>query len=264
MKKSLKYSNILLRCIALCFLSIFLQAFCVKKTRIDETSKKELANILDNRPNQIIENTGYTVSYNKNWKIPNWVAYQLTAQETMGEVPRSNNFFPDPQAGGVVTSTYDYRNSGYDRGHMAPAADMKWSQAAMNESFYLSNICPQNHNLNDGDWRVLEEKVRNWAKKYGHIYIACGPIVTENHHTIGYNEIAVPEKFFKVLLKETDGIYETIGFLFSNEAGHKPLSSYAVSVDSIEAITNIDFFCFLPDSVCTWESTYSLQSWNLN
>ncbi len=236
----------------------------IKSDKDTLQTKLELAEILDDRDNQIIENLGYTVSYNKTWKIPNWVAYQLTNDETYGGEERTNKFLPDPQAKGVVTSTYDYSKSGYDRGHMAPAGDMKWDELAMTESFYLSNICPQNHNLNDGDWRILEEKIRHWARIHGELYIVCGPIVTENHKTIGYNKIAVPDSFYKVVLKTTDNEIEAIGFIFKNVAGHKNLSSYVVSVDSVEQVANIDFFHALPDSVENIvESTYSLDFWGL-
>lgn len=224
----------------------------------------DLAKITDNRASQIIENLGYTVSYNTDWHIPNWVAYQLTKAETYGDVPRANTFYADPQAHGVVISTSDYKNSGYDRGHMAPAADMKWSRQAMAESFYLSNVCPQNHNLNGGDWRELEERVRLYAQKYGELFIVCGPIVYENAPTIGYNNIVVPESFFKVLLKKTDAGYEAIGFVFKNQAGNKSLSSYAVSVDSAEKLSGIDFFGFLPDDrENEIEGNFSLASWKV-
>ena len=94
------------------------------------------------RTEQIIKHTGYTVSYNEDWKIPNWVAYELTAAEVQGDEPRSNKFVPDPDVWGETATNFDYKGKGYDRGHMAPAADMKWSRKAMKESFYYSNILP--------------------------------------------------------------------------------------------------------------------------
>ena len=109
---------------------------------------------------QIISHLGFTVSYNQDWLIPNWVAYELTNTEVNGTYPRRGSFCPDPKVKGRTAVTYDYTNSGYDRGHMAPAADLKWSEQSMLESFYLSNICPQNRNLNSGIWLGLEEAVR--------------------------------------------------------------------------------------------------------
>jgi endonuclease G len=156
---------------------------------------------------------------------------------------------PDPAVLGASATTDDYKNSGWDRGHMAPAADMKWSKQAMDESFYLSNICPQNHNLNSGDWKALEERVRDWASENGQIYVVCGPIVSKQPKTIGYNQVAVPDAFFKVLLRNENGNWSAIAFLFANQSGHKKLSTYAMSVEEIQILTAIDFFPALPDDI---------------
>ena len=126
---------------------------------------------------QLIKRKGYTLSYNADYKTPQWVAWELTGKETKGKEERTDKFLPDPDVRGAKAYSNDYTKSGYDRGHMAPAADMKWSKQAMAESFYMSNICPQNPNLNRGDWNDLEEKSRQWAKKYGAVYIACGPVL---------------------------------------------------------------------------------------
>ncbi|MDR2868075.1 MAG: DNA/RNA non-specific endonuclease, partial [Bacteroidales bacterium] len=215
----------------------------------DTIEKLEIPKILEERTEQFIEHLGYTVSYNEDWKIANWVAYELTKEEVEGVTPRGNHFRPDPDVRGTSATTEDYKNSGWDRGHLAPAADMKWSDQAMTESFYLSNICPQNHNLNGGDWKVLEEKARAWATETGKIYVACGPIVSKNPSTIGFNQVAVPDAFFKVLLKYDHDSWSAIAFLFDNKSGHKPLNSYAMSVEEIQNITHIDFFSVLPDSI---------------
>lgn len=109
---------------------------------------------------QIIRHTGYTVSYNKDLKLPNWVSYELTRQETKGKEKRSNRFIADPLAIGTIATNADYTRSGYDKGHMAPAADMKWSPKAMKESFYFSNMCPQHPQLNRRGWKI-------WKKRSG-------------------------------------------------------------------------------------------------
>lgn len=235
------------------------------KINIQKCIKKpEYTQITDDRSSQLIEHTGFIVNYNQSWRIPNWVGYQLTKKETSGPEKRSNSFMADPDADGVVVSSYDYKNSGYDKGHMAPAGDMKWSPLAMTESFYFSNICPQNHNLNGGDWRLLEERCRKWAEEYDDIYIVCGPIVSSDHKTIGLNDIAVPDAFFKVILRTIADSAVSIGFIFPNASGHKPLSAYAVSVDSVELVTHMDFFSCLPDSIEEkTEKTYSLSIWGL-
>lgn len=199
---------------------------------------------------QVLKRKGYTLSYDADYKTPQWVAWELTRKETKGTEERTDKFLPDPDVLGAKAYTGDYTKSGYDRGHMAPAADMKWSQKAMEESFYLSNICPQNPNLNRGDWNDLEELSRQWAKKYGAIHIACGPIYDTKHpKRIGNNKVAVPNAFYKVILINDKKDPKAIGFIFPNSAGHKPLKKYMVTVDSVEQRTRIDFFPALPDEV---------------
>ena len=225
----------------------------------------ELPQIIDNYTQQIIEHLGYTVSYNHDWNLPNWVAYELTNDELYGDIKRTNNFAPDPLVYGDPVVTYDYTHSGYDRGHMAPAADMKWSEQAMRESFYMTNICPQNQNLNRGDWNDLEELARDWARKFGNIYIACGPIVYNEDITIGNNHrIVVPSAFYKVFLRKDKSSWTSIGFIFANESGNKPLMTYMVSVDEVERITGIDFFFNLPDDIEEQiEQDFQIADWTL-
>ena len=234
------------------YLFILLLFSCVATTFAQKInlSNVEIPVVNDNRSNRIITHKGYTVSYNYDWKIPNWVAYELTDWEVEGEVPRYDRFKPDPMVPQNATATTnDYKYSGFDRGHMAPAADMKWDEQAMKESFYLSNICPQNPNLNGGVWKDLEEQVRDLASQKGRIFVVCGPIVTDDSHTLGKNKVVVPQAFFKVLLQEDNGEIHTIGFIYENVSGRKPMSTYATTVDEVETITNIDFFPSLPDEI---------------
>jgi endonuclease G len=200
---------------------------------------------------EILHRTGYTLSYNADYKTPQWVAWELTKEEvTQGTEKRSSAFTPDPDVKGAKAYTQDYTGSGYDRGHMAPAGDMKWSKQAMEESFYMTNICPQAPNLNRGDWNDLEETCRKWAKKYGRIYIACGPIYTSKTvPRIGNHKVGVPDAFYKVVLLNVDKDPQAIGFIFPNEAGNRPLEEYVHTVDEVEEITHIDFFPALEDEV---------------
>ena len=248
------------------FIGILLCVAFRDSTETIDTSRYELPRVKSSQPEKIVHHTGYSVSFNTNWLIPNWVAYELTANEVQGVEPRGNNFVPDPDIYQSPSSD-EYKNSGYDRGHMAPAADMKWSKQAMTESFYTSNICPQNKNLNKGDWKDLEEHVRGMATKYDHIYIACGPIVSAKPKNIGqalYGRVTVPDAFYKVVLRKKDNTWSAVGFMMPNQAGHKPLKKYAMSVEDIEIITDIDFFVALPDSIeDKIESTYNLKDWNL-
>lgn len=230
----------------------------------DVPDRLEIPRCTESRAEQVIEHTGYTVSYNSDWCTPNWVAYELTKDETYGHEERTDHFDPDPDVKGVCPTYRDYSRSGYDRGHMAPAGDMKWDETAMRESFYLSNICPQDHNLNKGDWNTLEEKARYWARKFGNVYIVCGPIMSKNPETIGYNNVAVPDAFYKVFLTQINGEWQTIGFVFQNQPGERPLISYCKSVDDIEKITGIDFFPSLDDNIEDQiEAHYSASLWGL-
>ncbi len=215
------------------------------------------------RSEQIIAHKGYTVSYNSDWCVPNWVAYELTREEVRGTVPRAVHFEPDPDVQGVCPTYRDYSRSSYSRGHMAPAGDMKWDTTAMRESFYLSNVCPQDHNLNDGDWKVLEEQARSWAYKYGSVYIACGPIMSNNPEVIGRNNVAVPDAFYKVLLCKINGQWQALGFVFDNKPGHRQLHYYCRSIDEVENLTGIDFFPALPDEVeDAVEAKSELSAWS--
>ena len=238
-----------------------------KSAPITDDLPYELPRLNNHQPEQVIEHLGYTVSYNPQWLVPNWVAYELTNSETFGEQERSNHFKPDPLVKGDPVVTSDYSKSGYDRGHMAPAADMKWSEQAMRESFYMTNICPQTHSLNAGDWKDLEELARDWAQQYGSIYIACGPIMEANYQTIGKtHSIAVPSAFYKVFLRKIcNGGWTSIGFIMPNKAGNRPLMTYMFTVDEVEEQTGLDFFYNLPDSIESQvENTYSVSDWTLS
>ena len=213
-----------------------------------DMSGLEIPVINNGKQGQILQRTGYTLSYDSKNKTPQWVAWELTKEETKGKEERSTEFYPDPDVIGTQVVTYDYSHSGYDRGHMAPAGDMKWNKQAMQESFYMSNICPQDHNLNTEDWNDLEMKTREWARQYGKVYVVCGPIYTgKRNEYIGEHRVKVPDAFFKVILINNSKKQCALGFLFENEAGENPLEKYLVPVDKIEEITGMDFFSALPD-----------------
>lgn len=208
---------------------------------------------------QRVEYLGFSLSYNSLTRLPNWVAWELTSEEAQGELPRKDRFRQDPQIMGPQGDKGDYKHSGWDRGHMAPAGDFKWNGEAMDETYYFTNICPQNTQLNTGDWKELEEQCRRWAVEYGKIYIVCGPIIEDNRHgKLGENEIVIPDKFYKIVLAQGNGGYHAAGFLFVNPPQRKskisgkppvkrPLESYLATIDEIEGITGIDFFPSLPD-----------------
>lgn len=195
---------------------------------------------------------GFTVSFNPTMHLPNWVAWTLTKAEVAnGTVSRTDNFRPDPNVAGCATLA-DYKYSGYDRGHMAPAADMKWSAQAMDDCFYLTNMCPQIHELNDGAWKYLEEKCRTNATRDGELTIICGPVLTEGFtKTIGTSPVPVPDKYFKVILTRSvnGGDPQAIGFIMPNSYVQGGMQATAVSVDEVEKLTGHDFFYMIADNL---------------
>ena len=218
---------------------------------------------LKNKSEQILFRKGYIVSYNKDWKVPNWVAWHLTKEHTLGVNSRSGNAWhedidvPYPRA-----TILDYKGSGWSRGHMCPAGDNKWDSEAMYESFLFTNCCPQNANLNSGDWNQIEMICRRWAEKFGVIYIVCGPILfNQKHETIGSNKVVVPEAFFKVVLC-MNGKPKGIGFIRRNTYTSKRSDFYVNSIKEIERITGITFFPLLPGDVSeAVKSKASLKDW---
>ena len=186
---------------------------------------------------------GFVVNYNTQRLIPNWVAYELTAEEEQGVVPRARGFSMDLSYEGRQAMREDYSNSGWDKGHMAPAADMKWSVAAMNESFYLTNVCPQDNGLNGGGWHALEKRVRGWATQYGKVWVVCGPYVKDNRYgTIGDRNVVVPNGFFKAVLRKEGDNYKSIAFMFKNNAEKQPVNKAVMSVNEVEALVGYDLF----------------------
>ncbi|MDE7392936.1 MAG: DNA/RNA non-specific endonuclease [Muribaculaceae bacterium] len=218
----------------------------------------------DSIPSQIIEYKAMTVSFNPMTHIPNWVAWELTADHATGSEPRTNQFFQDYDVDGCG-SPDDYRNSGYDRGHLAPAGDMKWDSEAMRQSFLLTNIAPQYPDLNRGTWRRVEEKTRNKAVIDSIVYVVAGPIVNQPvEMTIGRTGIAVPDYFFKVIINPYANPPKGIGFIFPNGPTQGGMQPYAVSIDSIEALTGYDFFPTLPADLQHIEANTNFNRWSRN
>ncbi len=219
--------------------------------KLGNARKYEMPAALKGVPERIISHTGYTVSFNREHNNPNYVAWELTAAEVKGTLPRDNDFQPDPDVPlPHRVTTDDYKGSGYDRGHMVPAADMKWSTAAMRECFYMSNMCPQDGSLNSGPWNKLEAACRRWASREGSVYIVCGPIYNKGRKQkkIGRKcKVTVPDAFFKVVLSLKSGKEKAIGFCYENKAGKQPMPQAAMSVDEVEKITGMNFFVHVDD-----------------
>lgn len=205
---------------------------------------------------------GFSLSFNPRLHIPNWVAWELTASEADGKLDRSDRFHPDPDVPGC-SQLDDYRRSGYDRGHMAPAADMKWSTEAMDDCFTLTNILPQDSYVNSHPWNNLENKCRAWSRTMGPLYIVAGPVISDEPLArIGATGVAVPRRLFKVILAPYAHPARAIGFIMPNERFEGGFQPKAVSVDEVEAVTGYDFFSSLPDALETeLEAQNNLNAW---
>lgn len=223
-----------------------------------EKSKNNLANVEVMLPTHsdkelIVMHKGYTLAYNTKYNTPKWVAWTLTKEKTYGNLDRATKFNPDPLIPkGYRVDWYEYKESGYDRGHMCPSGDNKWDIDAMNECFYMSNICPQDRKLNDGWWNALEKACRGWARKEGCLYIVCGPVYKKNakRKEIGMqHKITVPDGFFKVVLTLREGNQKAVGFYYKNDASEQPMRKVAMTVDEIEKMTGIDFYPSLDDEL---------------
>lgn len=247
---------------------------CGSKGAAQTALKLELPEIVVTDSTRLVEYEAYTLMYNLRRLNPQWVAWELTGEETKGTVSRNGDstgagkkgsykFKVDTTLPFLQADNNDYKNSGWDRGHMAPAADMKMTPQTMQESFMYVNACPQNHNLNAGVWKSLEEKCRALANVYGKIWIACGPIYNRcEFGTIGPHHVSVPDAFFRVMLIRTGGHYRGIGFICDNKAGRQPLEHYVWTVDEIEEMTGLNFFCALtPEEEIEAESSVELDFW---
>jgi len=212
---------------------------------------------------EIITHSYYTLSYNENHEQANWIAYKLTKHMIRnGLHDRKNNFRSDNKVRNQSSQLSDYKGSGYDRGHLCPAGDMKISKVAMSESFYMSNISPQSPSFNRGIWKSLESIVRTWAIENDEIYVVTGPILTDIIGEIGSNSVSIPKYYYKVILDYKEPELKGIGFILENKKSQLSLSSYAISIDEVEELTGIDFFSSLPDDIeNTIEESLSINKW---
>jgi len=212
---------------------------------------------------QVIHHTYYSLSYSEPNKQPEWVYYQLTPSLITGSASRTDNFRPDPLVATGSAQLSDYAGSGYDRGHLCPAADIKANPTAMSETFYMSNMSPQTPSFNRGIWAKLETVVRNWAMTEDSIYVVTGGILTSFKAKIGSNGVNVPQYYYKVVYDATEPV-KMIALMLPNEGSTKPLQTFVKSVDYVESVTGIDFFPALPDSIENLlEQGVNMGAWEL-
>ena len=238
----------------------------LKKELVFDSVSEELAIPARIKNDIIVQHTGFTLSYNEDHEQPNWVAYLLTADEVFGNASsRDDNFREDPSVPTGSATLADYKGSGYDRGHLIPAADQKWSSQAMDDCFFLSNMSPQTHTFNAGIWSKLESAVRTMAAQNQEICVVTGPILTDGpYKTIGQNAVSVPNSFYKVILDYYGPDKKAIGFILAQDS-KGDLRSFAVSVDDVEKLSGIDFFPSLPDNEENeLESKFDVKLWDLS
>lgn len=217
---------------------------------------------------EVISHQSYTLSYIEKYEQAEWVAYELTKEQLkLPNLPREKWFNADPKVRTGSAIHGDYTRSGYSRGHLIPAADRSFDKKFQKETFYMSNISPQIGNFNGGIWNELENLVRDWTYDNGRLLIVTGPVLNnEIDQYIGKNRVGVPKLFYKVLLDPDDPEKKGIGFLLKNESSEMRLSDYMVPIDSIEKITNLDFFDeLLEDSLeDEIESKFNSSEWPLD
>lgn len=232
------------------------QMSCAQKEQI------EIPAPLKGKSEIILTRKGYIVSYSVDNRIPNWVAWHLTTEHADGEYKRTGGYLEDTEVPKPRSTKNDYDSMKWSHGHMCPAADNKWDKKAMKESNLLTNICPQDRSLNSGLWNKIEQDCRRWAKKFGDVYIVCGPVLlNREHETIGENKIVVPEAFFKVILC-LNPKPKAIGFIIRNNEGKKKRDQYINTIDEVERITGIDFFPALPNDIENEVEAYSnIDEW---
>ncbi|MCH5239269.1 MAG: DNA/RNA non-specific endonuclease [Muribaculaceae bacterium] len=218
----------------------------------------------ESTPQQVKEYTGFTVNYNKDNHTPNYVAWELLQTETTGSTSRQNNYWVDKGMEGCLSTDYAYSTYKYERGHMCPAADQKWSDAAMKDCMVMTNMCPQLSSLNGGIWSKLEDKERSWAARDGAIWIVAGPLYSESDTLyVGDAQARVASSYFKAFLYIDTVEPRAIAFVFQNGSNPGNIQDYAMSIDDLEALTGYDFFPSLPDEIeNVVEAKYNYSSWD--
>lgn len=210
----------------------------------------------------LISHTYYSLSYSEEHKQAEWVYYKLNSSQLDPTVKRKNNFRKDPKIIKNSADLNDYKNSGYDRGHLAPAADMKYNSDSMSESFYLSNVSPQSANFNRSIWKKIEEQIRDWSYMYGELIIITGPILQcENFGKIGANRVTIPKWYYKVVI-DPDNYKRNLAILIENTASSNSIKNYVITIDQLEEFSGINFFYRLPDLIEeSFESSKNLNLW---
>lgn len=213
----------------------------------------------------IVKHDHFMLSYNESYEQAEWVAYLLKKEHLTYDDRKRPHFIKDPKVGSGSADWRNYKRSGYDRGHLCPAGDRRFTKYAYDETFYTSNISPQNREFNAGVWNVLEQKIRQWVKKDNTIFVVTGGVLQDDLEQIGDEGVAVPKLFYKIIAKGNPESPKIIAFLMPNSPSSKSIQQFAVPVDKIEKLTGIDFFYQLADTVeKKLEKDIEPRNWSFN
>ncbi|WP_228236199.1 DNA/RNA non-specific endonuclease [Allomuricauda sp. M10] len=197
---------------------------------------------------EVVHHKFYSLSYNEPFEQAEWVVYELKKSQLTYDDRKRPYFIEDPKVSTKSADWRNYRGSGYDRGHLCPAGDRRFSEQAYNETFYTSNISPQDKDFNAGVWNRLEQQVRKWCKKYGDLVVVTGGVLENGLEEIGEEDVDVPKAFYKIVLKKNEEAPEVLAFLIPATESDSPLQRFLVSVDDLEEKTGIDFFHNQPEA----------------
>jgi len=210
----------------------------------------------------LIEHSYYTLSYSSVHRQAEFAYYFLSPASIQGGQSRTDDFRVDPKVKSNPVKSTDYQGSGYDRGHLCPAADMALNLTSMSETFFMSNMSPMLPSFNRGIWSKLEDWVRSSALQEGGVFVVTGPVLSKSCGSIYNQSITIPCSYYKIVF--TGGASpKMLGFLLSNAGASASVQQFVVSVDALEQQTGIDFFPQLEDALeQSLESKVSLSGWS--
>ncbi|MDM9631524.1 DNA/RNA non-specific endonuclease [Robiginitalea aurantiaca] len=205
----------------------------------------------------------YLLSYVEKYEQSAWVAYTLDKAHLTTDQRVRPYYVQDPEVPSGSAHWRNFKGSGYDRGHLCPAGDRRFSETAYNQTFYTSNISPQDSRFNAGIWNELEQQIRSWAKKYGRVYVITGGVLRNDLNTIGEEGVAVPEAFYKVVIRKAGDDIRVLGFLMSNADSDRQIQEFVIPLDELEALSGLDFFPEFSEGVQqSLEGDIALRYWD--
>ncbi|MBL8004447.1 MAG: DNA/RNA non-specific endonuclease [Candidatus Kapabacteria bacterium] len=222
---------------------------------------------------EFIKHTYFSLCYDEEHEQARWVAYILTKEMIVGESVYRKEYKPDKKVSTESAKDSDYLNSNFSRGHLAPAADFKFSQLGIEESYLYSNISPQlqdGFNESGGVWNNLEQRVREWVCKEDTVYIVTGPVldnklIKRKLPKIPDSKVSIPKEFFKAILVYSQKSVKAIAFVVPNSSSKDDIFKYSLSIDRLEKLIGYDLFSELPDDIeKSIEIDFDTNAWHQN